>query len=698
MCLAACSDGNGSSIKGSPPFRLMVIDANPASGPDCCTDVCCLGDIDGDGYLDIVLGAENAPEAGLVWYQYPTWRRHPIASGQFTTDGQTADVDADGDVDIVISNLGTGIFWYENPSDPEATFWPGHKMGDGYGHDVEVGDIDGDGDVDVVTSNKKQLTLWEQVAPDEWSARVVCQKPGEGTALADIDGDGDLDIVFYGLWLENPGDADRSPWPVHTVDGSWHNEARVQVADMDGDGRQDVILSVSESEGSVAWFGCPPEPKSQPWPRHDIETDRLTGTHSLQVKDFDLDGDLDVAVAEMHTSSKKRVLVYMNDGEDVWRRRQLSREGSHNFRAGDIDADGDYDIVGKNFSGPGRVIELWENLTAPGKWDYFAADERRPKSELAKMGLVFADVDRDGDTDVIGGSCVYRNPGPAGVIKGPWDRTRLSEGVDVYFEQEIDGDDLCDLVGMSGPKLLWIEASDAEGTSWTSTTVGTVPDFRTQGYTKAQILPGGKPELVFTRGKELFYTVLPPREQAVGQWQIVRISDASEEEGVAAGDIDEDGDVDLAAVAADGHHALWFENPGDGSGDWPVHTIGTSNKWLDRVAMADVDGDDRLDVIMTEESQDHEYNARIYWFRRPPDPKSSGWDRHVVTVLRSVNSMEVADMDGDGDVDIVAAEHTDQRDEKGAPDNLTAVFENVDNGRRWITHRVDIADRSSPTW
>jgi hypothetical protein len=37
------------------------------------------------------------------------------------------------------------------------------------------------------------------------------------------------------------------------------------------------------------------------------------------------------------------------------------------MRAGDIDGDGDIDIVGKNYGGPGRVIEMWENQTSDTK-------------------------------------------------------------------------------------------------------------------------------------------------------------------------------------------------------------------------------------------------------------------------------------------------------------------------------------------
>ena len=51
----------------------------------------------------------------MFWYEYPAWTEHPIrASGSWTTDMQTGDVDNDGDLDVVIPN-GSGLQWYENP-------------------------------------------------------------------------------------------------------------------------------------------------------------------------------------------------------------------------------------------------------------------------------------------------------------------------------------------------------------------------------------------------------------------------------------------------------------------------------------------------------------------------------------------------------------------------------------------------------
>jgi hypothetical protein len=232
------------------PFKHVVIDASPNTGTLCCTDVCALGDINRDGFNDIIIGAENAHQIGLVWYEFPTWIKHPIGSGQFTTDCQIYDIDGDNFLDVIISDNNIpndGIYWYKNPNDLSVSSWVPCKIGSGYAHDLEVGDIDGDGDIDVVTCDKEKLLLWQQKNPTSWIKRTVLSKEGEGTALADIDLDGDLDIVYGGIWLENQSDIKY--WVQHTIDSTWSPMSRVTVVDLNKDGKPDLKpLKIPELE------------------------------------------------------------------------------------------------------------------------------------------------------------------------------------------------------------------------------------------------------------------------------------------------------------------------------------------------------------------------------------------------------------------------------------------------------------------
>jgi hypothetical protein len=106
---------------------------------------------------------------------------------------------------------------------------------------------------------------------------------------------------------------------------------------------------------------------------------------------------------------------------------------------------------------------------------------------------------------------------------------------------------------------------------------------------------------------------------------------------------------------------------------------------FEHIVIADINGDSRPDVVVSEERYPGpDPDASLYWFEQPGDPKSRTWKKHVVVTEYSLNNLDVADVDRDGDFDVITCEH------KGPKGKFRLqIFEN--DGKGHFTEHI--ADR-----
>jgi len=329
------------------------------------------GDINADGLPDIVVaGAKES----LVAYLAPDWRKIEIArEGWSGVNGEIADLDADGDQDIVMGS----VVWFRNPGQVEGA-WEMLRVADDEVHDIEVGDLNGDGRIDIVARNQSAFRRSEdqpggsivyvyiRTETGLWQRQTIPCPHGEGLDLADIVSDGDPDIIVAGRWYENGGASGSIFWTGHDYATSWTEpDAKVEAADINSDGRLDIVLTPSELQGDsykIAWYEQPPAGAAGRWREHLIVPSIETVVHALAVGDLDGDRDLDIVYAEMHQGvDPDEVVVMLNEGGgESWRKQVLSNDGSHDILLADFDRDGDLDIAGANHAGI-HPLEIWRN-------------------------------------------------------------------------------------------------------------------------------------------------------------------------------------------------------------------------------------------------------------------------------------------------------------------------------------------------
>ncbi len=356
-------------------------------------------DFDRDGDVDLVSASSTA--APVRWLGSLTAVRGDlelgatpsVASAALAVACRVADLDRDGDLDVVVAHARGGARVWLNDGTGGLT-----DSGQAFGVfdnmlALALGDVDGDGDIDFITGNT--VGQPERLYLNTGRAQFVETPQAIGTgsttalALADVDRDGDLDLVVGNSAIGSVGnrvflnDGRGGFAGSGQIVGVTDTRAMV-VTDIDDDA--DVDLVIGATDGTLSfWINAGRGNFSDSGQR--IPTGRLA---SIAAGDVDVDGDCDLVIG-IDSAEPDRVLhnngrgVFADSGE------RLGAQPTTGTELLDIDGDGDLDLVTTTFGGGPR---LFLNDGRGRFRDFTLA------AEVARV-LCAADLDRDGDLDLV---------------------------------------------------------------------------------------------------------------------------------------------------------------------------------------------------------------------------------------------------------------------------------------------------------
>lgn len=344
----------GGDAFGQVKFTAFTLPSVPVGGS--APQLRC-ADFNGDGFRDVSVLTLGLGLHILINDRSGSYTSGPQVPVSLALDHRVADIDGDGDTDIVLTdtasltrsirlflNDGRGNFTEANanqmPSIPGGLY-------------LRLADLDGDGDLDIATS-APQLTLLENRGGSfvNASARVLRRAAGMAFEVYDVDRDGRMDLVAYDvngieILLQDAAGNFGAIWrSIPLVEAVM----TLALADVDNDGDTDIFAGAGF--GKDRYF----EANGLSWTEASAlrmpPVARGLSMRDARFVDIDEDGDLDLVIPKtsLNTAVQDRTRIYANDGAGKFSDITTSVLAAHADLVGDVtvddvDGDGDTDIM-----------------------------------------------------------------------------------------------------------------------------------------------------------------------------------------------------------------------------------------------------------------------------------------------------------------------------------------------------------------
>jgi len=758
---------------GSESWEYVILDAAPPHMTE--VDGTAVADIDGDGKTEVIIPGNGAllwyrpstSEKGVV-------ARGQFSLGvtleDIDRDGRK-EIVTGKNVNLARCELEKwALCWYKsgpNLQDP----WTEHVLdgeASGYPHDILFGDLDGDGQREMVAnacySAEPGLFIYKVPADprNPWKKQVVqLGRAAEGSGLGDLDGDGKEEIVMAPYWFSAPraGAFSGQPWKTHSLAPGFRELSRASVFDVNGDGLLDVVVVESDyHHGRLSWFeNRVTTDAGNGWIEHEIDAP-LKNAHSLIAWRDAKTKQVNLLVGEMNQGGwadeynwDARLIKYTTlDGGMSWRSEVIYQgEGTHEARLVDLDGSGTHVLFGHSLEvidktdpnicdAPDRNtgwVQMFRPLERPSvltQYKHVFVDRDKPSMSTDIHAI---DVDGDGRLDIVCGAWWYQNP--------TWERHVIPGVAQIINAYDLDKDGRQELIGIK-PKsgatayslnaasyhpvntldfysalcsdLVWLKPNDLSKDLWEEHSIGTGDGDWPHGSTIGPLLPGGRVALVCGyhdhayNPPQIFELPEDPKQHPWKKWVAAEIPYGEE---MIAYDLDGDGKLDIVAGP------YWLENLGDGRFEPhllidPEFLESADLDMISRIAIADVNGDGRTDILftvqrvekwqssvegpaavdyplMTEEHYRSTHKAHfgaVGWLENTGNLAGRKFDVHIIDRARSPHSIGVGDLDGDGEMEVIVGEH-DPFCSTQTQCRLYAYKKADAKGLTWSRHPID---------